>query len=98
VLTTYWLTGTIGSSMRDYLDNRCSNPPIGPEEYAAVPTALAVFDHMHAFEGTPPREWVERLYDVRRYTRMPRGGHFAAAEEPQLVADDLGSFFTELGG
>ena len=29
-----------------------------------MPTALAVFDHMHAFEGTPPREWVERLYDV----------------------------------
>ena len=98
VLTTYWLTGTIGSSMRDYLDNRWSNPPIGPEEYAAVPTALAVFDHMHAFEGTPPREWVERLYDVRRYTRMPRGGHFAAAEAPQLVADDLRSFFTELEG
>jgi len=74
------------------------HPPIGLEEYAAVPTALAVIDHMHTFEGTPPREWVERLYDVRRYTRMPRGGHFAAAEAPQLVADFLRSFFTELRG
>jgi hypothetical protein len=51
---------------------------------------------MHVFEGTPPREWVERLYDLRRYTRMPSGGHFAAAEAPRLVADDLRSFFTEL--
>ena len=51
VLTTYWLTGTIGSSMRTYLDNRWSNPPIGPEEYAAVPTALAVFDHMPHLRG-----------------------------------------------
>jgi pimeloyl-ACP methyl ester carboxylesterase len=96
VLTTFWLTRTIGSSMRDYLHNRWSNPPIGPEELAAVPTALAIFDHAHAYEGTPPREWAERLYDVRRYTRMPRGGHFAAAEAPQLVADDLRAFFTEL--
>jgi len=82
--------------MRDYFDNRWSNPPIGPEEYAAVPTALAVFDHMHAFEGTPPREWVERLYDVRRWTPMPRGGHFAAAEEPDLVARDVAAFFAGL--
>jgi hypothetical protein len=61
-----------------------------------VPTALAVFDRMHAYEGTPPREWVERLYDLRRYTRMPRGGHFAAAEAPELLAQDLRTFFDEL--
>ena len=54
--------------------------------------------YAHSVKGTPPREWVERLYNVRRYTRMPRGGHFAAAEAPQLVAEDLRSFFTELGG
>ena len=53
---------------------------------------------MHAFEGSPPRERVERLYDVRRYTRMPRGGHFAAAEATRLVADDLRSCFTTLAG
>ncbi len=96
VLTTFWLTGTIGSSMRDYYDNRFSNPPIEPGERAAVPTALAVFDHAHASEGTPPREWAERLYDLRRYTRMPRGGHFAAAETPDLVAEDIRTFFSGL--
>ena len=47
-------------------------------------------------EGVPPREWVERLYDVRRCTPMPRGGHFPAAEEPELLARDIAAFFAEL--
>jgi pimeloyl-ACP methyl ester carboxylesterase len=94
VLTIYWATNTIGPSMRDYLDNRFHNPPIGPGERAHAPTALAVFDRMRAYEGTPPREWAERLFpDLRRYTVMPRGGHFAAAEEPELVAQDIHAFF-----
>ena len=59
-----------------------------------VPTALAVFPHERVYEGTPPREWAERLYDLRRYTRMPRGGHFAAAEAPELVAHDIRDFFS----
>jgi pimeloyl-ACP methyl ester carboxylesterase len=47
-------------------------------------------------EGEPPREWVERLYDVRQWTPMPRGGHFAPVEEPELVARDVASFFAAL--
>ena len=42
-----------------------------------------------------PREWAERLYDVRRWTPMPRGGHFPAAEEPELLAADIAAFFSE---
>jgi pimeloyl-ACP methyl ester carboxylesterase len=95
VLTIFWATRTIGPSMRDYVDNRWSNAPIGPDERADVPTALAVFDRMRAYEGTPPREWAERLYDLRRYTRMSRGGHFAAAEAPELLAQDIREFFRE---
>jgi pimeloyl-ACP methyl ester carboxylesterase len=95
-LTIFWATGTIAPSMRDYLDNRFHNPPIGPDERARCPAALAVFDHMHAYEGTPPREWAERLFPDLRYTRMPRGGHFAAAEQPGLVARDIKDFFTGL--
>ncbi|HEY3193932.1 MAG TPA: epoxide hydrolase, partial [Candidatus Dormibacteraeota bacterium] len=45
-------------------------------------------------EGTPPLEWAERLYDVRRWTVMPRGGHFMAAEEPELLAGDIAAFFS----
>ncbi|MDR3703573.1 MAG: hypothetical protein P4L56_28245 [Candidatus Sulfopaludibacter sp.] len=43
--------------------------------------------------SAPPRAWVERGYNLRRWTEMPRGGHFAAAEEPRLPADEVRSFF-----
>jgi pimeloyl-ACP methyl ester carboxylesterase len=97
VLTIFWATRTIGPSMRDYYDERWHCPPIAPGERAGAPTALAVFDRMRAYEGTPPREWAERLYpDLRRYTEMPRGGHFAAVEAPELVAEDIRAFFAAL--
>ena len=51
---------------------------------------------MHVPEGSMPREWAERLYDVVRWTPMPRGGHFAPVEEPALTAQDIAAFFGEL--
>jgi pimeloyl-ACP methyl ester carboxylesterase len=69
---------------------------MGPDDLVRVPTAVAVFPHMFVSEGDPPREWAERLYDVRRWTRMPRGGHFAPAEESGLVARDIAEFFAAL--
>jgi pimeloyl-ACP methyl ester carboxylesterase len=95
-VTLYWVTQTITSSLRDYYDNRWLADPIGPEDRVRVPTAFAVFPHQLVPEGEPPREWMERLYDVRRWTVMPRGGHFAPAEEPELVARDIAAFFAEL--
>jgi hypothetical protein len=50
----------------------------------------------YGFSERPPREWAERLYDVRRWTEMPRGGHFAAAEEPALLATNIAAFFADL--
>lgn len=96
IVTLYWVTGTITSSMRDYFDNRWHGDAIGPETFVRVPTAIATFPHEFAFEGDPPREWAERLYNVRRWTRTERGGHFAAAEEPELLARDIASFFAGL--
>jgi len=46
--------------------------------------------------SAPPRSWAERTYDVVRYTSMPRGGHFAATEEPDLLAQDITAFFRTL--
>jgi pimeloyl-ACP methyl ester carboxylesterase len=98
VVTLYWVTGTITSSMRDYYDNRRwqGEPRLSPDDAVRVPTAVAVFPRMLIPEGQPPREWAERLYDIRRWTVMPRGGHFAPAEEPQLVARDIAAFFATL--
>jgi pimeloyl-ACP methyl ester carboxylesterase len=95
-LTIYWATRTIAPSMRDYHDNRWTRPPLGPDDLVRVRTGIAGFAHENVPEGEPPREWAERLYDVRRFTPMPRGGHFAAVEEPRLVAQEIASFFGSL--
>jgi pimeloyl-ACP methyl ester carboxylesterase len=92
-LTLYWATETITSSMRYYYDDRRFGP-VGPEDFVGVPTAMAVFANEYIAEGIPPRELVERLYNLRRWTVMPRGGHFAAREEPKLLAQDIAAFFS----
>ena len=95
-LTLYWVTGTITSSMRDYYDNRWHGDPVRAGHRVTVPTAFATFSHHLVPEGEPPREWMERLYRVERWTSMPRGGHFAPAEEPGSLAADIRMFFASL--
>ena len=55
-----------------------------------VPTGCAIFPREII---RPPRSWVEKLYNVTRWTPMPAGGHFAAMEEPRLLVDDVRAFF-----
>lgn len=94
-LTIYWATQTITPSMRDYYDNRWSDVTLGLADVVRVPTGIAVFPQQLVGEGEPPREWAERLYNVRRWTVMPSGGHFAAAEEPERLAGDIAAFFAD---
>ena len=96
MLTLYWVTETITPSMRDYFDNRWHAAVIQPGARVQVPVGFANFDNNFVSEGNLPREWVERLYDVRRWTSMPSGGHFAAAEEPERLARDIAAFFAEI--
>jgi len=96
MVTLYWVTETITTSMRDYFDNRWHGITLGSGDFVQVPTAIANFARQFIFEGEPPREWAERLYNVRRWTPMPSGGHFAPAEQPQLLARDIATFFAEL--
>jgi len=46
----------------------------------------------------PPREWADRSYNVQRWTEMSKGGHFAALEEPQLLAEEVRAFFRPFRG
>lgn len=96
LLTIYWVTETITPSMRDYFDNRWNGSGLQPDDRVHVPVGVANFDHNYVTEGNPPREWAERLYNVRRWTVMPSGGHFGAAEEPELLARDIAAFFSEI--
>jgi len=97
VVTLYWATQTITSSMRDYVDNRRLAAELALADIVTVPTAVTVFAHQFIDDGTPPREWAERLYNIRRWTPMPRGGHVPSVEEPELLARDIAAFFDELG-
>lgn len=97
LVTLYWVTGTIGTSIRDYLDNRAAGTAtLGRDDRVTVPTGIANFHHNFVSEGVLPREWAERIYAVEHFIDMPRGGHFAAAEEPELLAADLAAFFASL--
>jgi pimeloyl-ACP methyl ester carboxylesterase len=89
-VSLYWLTNTISTSFRPYSDFYAT-PTRTPR--VTVPTGLAVFPKDLS---QPPREWAERCYAITRYTAMPRGGHFAAFEEPDLLADDLRAYFADL--
>jgi pimeloyl-ACP methyl ester carboxylesterase len=93
LVTLYWVTNTISTSNRDYIDNREAGTA-ALDEYVTVRTAIASFHHNRVSEGVLPREWAQRLYNVERFIDMPRGGHFAAAEAPDLLAADIAAFFS----
>jgi pimeloyl-ACP methyl ester carboxylesterase len=92
-VTLYWVTGTIHSANRLYLESRATPLQLEVGEGVRVPCGVAHFPLEAPF---PPRSWIERGYDVRRWTEMPRGGHFAAMEEPDLLARDIRDFFRPL--
>jgi microsomal epoxide hydrolase len=87
----YWVTEAAPSSIRIYLENRVDPGVRGRVE---VPFACARFP-AEPFANVP-RRWVEAQYNVVQYTEMPRGGHFAALEEPELLVDDVRKFFRNL--
>jgi pimeloyl-ACP methyl ester carboxylesterase len=89
-ITLYWVTQTATSSARIYYENQRA---LAAPRRVEVPTACAVFPKEISI---PPRRWAEAQYNVTRWTEMPRGGHFAALEEPQLLADDMRAFFRTL--
>jgi pimeloyl-ACP methyl ester carboxylesterase len=94
-LSLYWLTSTIGSAARFYAESLRApwRPAREGDPVVAVPTGVAAFPK----ENTQvPRAWCERYFDLRRYTRMERGGHFAAVEQPAALAAELRAFFGEL--
>jgi pimeloyl-ACP methyl ester carboxylesterase len=96
-LTIYWVTGSIGPAMRGYYDFAHFEPPPPPGQRVDVPAGFAVFaDSYRPGTSRPPRELAEHLFNVTRWTRMPRGGHFAALEEPELLAGEIREFFRPL--
>lgn len=92
-VTLYWMTETIHSSGRLYYESSRAPLQFKENEQVPVPCAIAHFPREAPF---PPRAWVERGYNIQQWTEMPRGAHFAAAEEPELLAQDIAGFFGRL--
>jgi pimeloyl-ACP methyl ester carboxylesterase len=92
-VTLYWVTRTATSSTRLYWEMRQAGRAALPQARVEVPTGIALYPG----EVTrPPRAWVERRYRVTRWAELPRGGHFAAMEVPDLFVDDLRAFFASV--
>ncbi len=89
-VTFYWVTGTVGSAMRIYRENRLAGRETAPLPRLATPVAYADFPK-EVF--APPFSWITQKYNVVQRTEMPKGGHFAALEQPDLLLDDMRKFF-----
>jgi epoxide hydrolase len=82
----YWVTGSAASSARLYresFERRTGGDAV------ELPTGVAAFPK----EILPPRRWCEANYNITHWTTMPRGGHFAAFEQPELFVEDVRAFF-----
>jgi len=94
-IMVYWLTGTAGTATWLYRGAAEQKPRALPEgARVETPTAFAAFPADIA--PAPPKEWIERAFNLRRHTIMPSGGHFAALEEPGLLVEDIRAFFRPL--
>ncbi|OJH38631.1 epoxide hydrolase family protein [Cystobacter ferrugineus] len=91
-LMFYWVTNSAASAANLYYETHGvgradSSRPV------RVPTAVAVFPKEIPL---PPRRWLEARYNLRRYSEMAQGGHFAAVDAPDLFLADVRAFFREL--
>jgi len=91
-ISLYWFTQTATSSARIYYETAHAAAPPGARRIE-VPTACADFPKEVIWS---PRRWMEARYNITRWTEMPRGGHFAAFEQPALFVDDVRAFFREV--
>ncbi|MCX4462257.1 epoxide hydrolase (plasmid) [Streptomyces sp. NBC_01340] len=91
-ITLYWLTNTAISAARLYAENRIS--PFFAVKGVKLPVAVSVFpDELYQ----PPKSWTEQAYpNLVHYNRLPKGGHFAAWEQPEFFVNEVRAGFRSL--
>ncbi len=93
-ISFYWFTGAIGSSFWPYYARAHGSWPLPDGRTVDVPMGYCEFPREIV---RPPRSLAERTYtDIRRWSVMPRGGHFAAMEQPEALAREIRSFYSPL--
>lgn len=88
-VSLYWFTETIHSSIRLYNENSLAPLHFSKNDFINIPVGIARF---HKEEPFPPRKFIERGYNIIHWTDIPTGGHFAAMEQPALLANDIIQF------
>ncbi len=86
----YWVSQSITSSMRLYFESSHTKSDLFAHGRIETPTGHAIFPGELYL---PPRAWANELYNIQHWTEQPKGGHFAALEQPELLAEDLRLFF-----
>lgn len=94
-ISLYWFGNAIDASLRMYKENRLAPLHFAHGERVLPPLGFARFPKELP---TPPRRYVERVFQVQRWTQMSAGGHFAALERPAELAEDIRAFFRPLRG
>jgi pimeloyl-ACP methyl ester carboxylesterase len=90
-VTLFWLTNTFVSAARLYWENKFD---FFVPKNVSVPVAVSVFpDELYS----APRSWTERAYPkLIHYNKLPKGGHFAAWEQPEFLTEELRAAFKSL--
>jgi len=89
----YWVTETMPSATRLYYETRERPLRLSPANRDKPPVAMALFPKEIAM---PSRALAERGLNIACWTVMAKGGHFAALEQPELLAQDIRDFFHTL--
>jgi len=91
-IMVYVITKTFNSASWIYYGRREEGGRFLPKDFHRIetPTAAALFPA--EMLSWPPRSYAERMYNIKRWTKMPKGGHFAALEQPELLIDDIRAF------
>jgi microsomal epoxide hydrolase len=95
-IMVYLVTKTFSTASWIYYGRREEGGRYFPKNFhrIEIPTAIALFPK--EMSEWPPRSYVERIYNVKRWTIMPKGGHFAALEQPDLLINDIREFASNL--
>lgn len=88
-ISLYWFTGTIHSSIRLY--NEAIKAPLhfSEDDFIKIPVGITRF---HKEEPFPPRKFIERGYNIQYWNDISAGGHFAAMEQPEILAEQIVGF------
>jgi microsomal epoxide hydrolase len=95
-IMVYVLTKTFNTATWIYYGRREEGGRLFPSNFKKIeiPTAAAIFPA--EMSEWPPRSYVERIFNIKQWTEMPAGGHFAALEQPDLLVNDVRKFLRSL--